>query len=232
MLRSWKLGAIALLSCSVFLWNGCGSGNGNLRLANATPSLQDANLTLLVDGNNDATSVAYGTASSYVSVSSGSRHVQIEPTGAVNDFIVDQSISVGSGSNITVLAINSPNTAGAATTVVLDDENSAPANNDVAIRAVNASQTELGTADIYIVPSSTDITGVNPTASSVPFGSATSYQTVAQGTYVVIFTQPGSKTPVIMTIPLSLVTGQVRTVLGLDGQNGAGVTTGVLDDFD
>jgi hypothetical protein len=64
----------------------------------------------------------------------------------------------------------------------------------------------------------------------VAFPSATTYQTVAAGTYVVVFTQHSSKTPVISTSPLSLVAGQVRTVLGLDGQNG-GFTTGILADL-
>lgn len=227
MLRLWKLGASFLLSCSVFLLNGCGSGSAHLRLGNAIPS--QSGLTLLIDGNNDANSVTYGTASGYVSVSTGSRHVQIEPTGSANDILIDQSVSVGSGSNTTILALNSANTPGAANALILTDQTSTPANSDVAIRAVNASQT-LGTADIYILPSTTAITGVNPTTANVAFGAATSYQTVAGGTYVITFTQAGSKVPVITTTPLTLTAGQVRTVLGLDGQLG-GFTTGILDDL-
>jgi hypothetical protein len=113
--------------------------------------------------------------------------------------------------------------------VVLTDSNSTPASGDISIRAINASST-LGTADVYVVTSGTDITTVNPTASNVAFPSATSYQAVAAGSYEVIFTQPGQKVPVISSSPTSFSAGQVRSVVGLDGQSG-GFTTAVLSDL-
>ena len=113
--------------------------------------------------------------------------------------------------------------------VVLADSSTTPSSGDISIRAINASST-LGTADVYIVNSSTDISTVNPTASSVAFTAATSYQTVAAGSYVVIFTQPGQKVPIISSSPLSFSAGQVRSVMGLDGQGG-GFTTAVLADL-
>jgi hypothetical protein len=153
-------------------------------------------------------------------VGSGSHHLQIEASGTTT-ILIDQTISLGSGDN-TVLATNS----GA---VVLADSSATPSSGDISIRAINASST-LGTADVYIVNSSTDISTVNPTASSVAFTAATPYQTVAAGSYVVIFTQPGQKVPVISSSPLSFTAGQVRSVMGLDGQSG-GFTTAVLADL-
>lgn len=228
MLQLWKPTAIFTLVCAVPLLNGCSSSNGHVRLANALPA--ESGLTLLVDNNNDANSVAYATASSYVSVGSGSHQIEVEPTGSANDALINQSVSVGSGSNTTVLAVNSIANPGTAGPLVLTDQTSTPASNDIAIRAVNASPTLAAGADIYIVSSTTNIAGVNPTASNVAYPSATTYQTVAAGSFVVVFTQPGSKVPVIATDTLSFVSGQVRTVLGLDGQNG-GTTTAVLSDL-
>lgn len=229
MLQSWKAAAIFALSCAALLLNGCGSsGKTNIRLANALPA--QSGLTLLIDGNNDANSVAYATASGYVSVGSGSRHVQIEPTGSANDILIDQNVNVGSGTNTTILAVNSVSNPGSASALVLSDQNSTPANSNIAIRAINASPTLAAGADIYIVSSTTNIAAVNPTVANVPYPSATSYQTAAAGSYVVVFTQPGSKVPVIETTTLSFVAGQVRTVLGLDGQNG-GTTTAILADL-
>jgi hypothetical protein len=46
----------------------------------------------------------------------------------------------------------------------------------------------------------------------------------------VIFTEPGQKVPAISSSPLSFSGGQVRPVMGLDGQNG-GFTTAVLSDL-
>ena len=228
MLQSWKPVGTYLLLSAILLLSGCGSsGSTHLRLANALSS--QSGLTLLIDGNNDANAVAYGTGSGYLSVSSGSRHVQVEPTGSANDILIDQNISLASGSNTTIVAVSSTTAASGAGALVLNDQTSTPATNDIAIRAVNASPS-LPIADVYIVTSTTDITTVSPTAANVAFPSATTYQTVAAGTYVVVFTQHSSKTPVISTSPLSLVAGQVRTVLGLDGQNG-GFTTGILADL-
>jgi Domain of unknown function (DUF4397) len=215
---SWKMAVVSVISCAVLASIGCGSGSAHVRLANVLPSQSD--LTLLIDGNTLATSVTYGSASGYISVGSGSHHLQIEASGTTT-ILIDQTISLSSGDN-TVLATNS----GA---VVLSDSSSTPSSGDISIRAINASST-LGTADVYIVSPSTDISTVNPTASSVAFTGATPYQTVAAGSYVVIFTQPGTKVPVVSSSPLSFTAGQVRSVLALDGQSG-GFTTAVLADL-
>src|SRR5579864_571848 len=206
MHQSWKLAVVPLLASASLLSIGCGSSSTHIRLVNALPS--QSSLDMLVDSKNIASAVLYGSASAYATVSSGSRHIQIEPTGTT-DVLVDQTTSLSSGTDTTVLDTNS----GA---VVLTDSNSTPASGDISIRAINASAT-LGTADVYIVTSGTDITTVNPTASSVAFPSATSYQSVAAGSYEVIFTQPGQKVPVISSSPTSFNAGQVRSVVGLDG---------------
>jgi hypothetical protein len=219
MHQSWKLAVVPLLLCAILFSIGCGSSNAHIRLANALPS--QSSLDMLVDSKNIASAVLYGSASAYATVSSGSRHIQIEPTGTT-DVLVDQTTSLSSGTDTTVLDTNS----GA---VVLTDSNSTPASGDISIRAINASST-LGTADVYVVTSGTDITTVNPTASNVAFPSATSYQAVAAGSYEVIFTQPGQKVPVISSSPTSFSAGQVRSVVGLDGQSG-GFTTAVLSDL-
>lgn len=215
----YRMTAVSLMSCAMLFSIGCGgSGSAHVRLANALPT--QSNLEMLIDGNDLASSVPYGSASGYSSVSSGSRHLQLEPAGATN-ILIDQNITVGSGNN-TVLATSSGAT-------VLADNSTTPTSGDISIRAINASST-LGTADVYIVSSSTDITTVSATASNVGFTSATAYQTVAAGSYVVIFTQPGQKVPIISSSPLSFSSGQVRSVMGLDGQNG-GFTTSVLADL-
>jgi Domain of unknown function (DUF4397) len=213
-----RMAVVSMVSCVSLFSIGCGSSSTRVRLANALPS--QSNVAMLIDGNDLASSVPYGSASGYSSASSGSRHLQIEPSGTTN-ILIDQTISLDAGNN-TVLATNS----GAS---VLADSSTAPPSGDVSIRAINASST-LGTADVYIVTPSTDITTLTPTAANVAFTSATAYQTVAAGSYVVIFTQPGQKLAVISSSPLSFSAGQVRSVMGLDGQNG-GFTTAVLADL-
>jgi Domain of unknown function (DUF4397) len=218
MREAFRVAAVTVVSTGIILSTACGSSGSHVRLFNALPS--QASLEMLIDSSDLAGSVAYGSTSAYASVGSGSHQLQIEPSGSTN-VLISQTISIGSGNN-TVMATNS----GA---VVLSDSSTTPASGDVSIRAINASFS-LGTADVYIVTAGTNIATVNPTAAGVTFTSATSYQTVAAGSYQVIFTQPGGKVPIVSSSPLSFSAGQVRSVAALDGQSG-GFTTAVLSDL-
>lgn len=214
-----KAVGFVFLSCTMIVSVGCGSSSAHLRLVDAAPI--ESTLDMLLDSKNLASGVGYGSASAYASVASGSRHLQIETSGTTN-VLFDQTTSLSSGTSNTVLVTNS----GAS---VLTDNTSTPASGNISIRAINASGI-LGTADVYIVTAGTDINTVNPTAANVIFSSGTAYQTLAAGSYQVIFTLPGQKNAVISSSPSSFSSGQVRSVVGLDGQNG-GFTTAVLSDL-
>jgi hypothetical protein len=218
-----RLSKSALLSIglfalsTIFFTTGCGSsGSTQVRLLNAMSG--QSSLNLLVDSKTLANGVGYGTASGYASASSGSRHVQIETSGTA---LIDQTISLPSG-NDTILATNS----GAS---VFTDNKTAPSSGSIQIRVINASY-QLGTTDVYIVAPGTDISTVSPTVSGLSYQSASGYQTLSAGSYEVIFTQVGQKVAAIDSNSLSFSSGQIRTVVGLDGSNG-GYTTAVLSDL-
>lgn len=205
---------------AIFLTSGCGSSSANIRLIDALPT--QSNLDLLVDGKSVATSVGYGAASSYISVSSGSRHIQAEGSGTTN-VVLDLSQSLGSNSYSTALAA-------ATGSIVLTDSHTAPSSGNFSIRAVNASG-NLQSADVYILPSGTDINSVTPTYSGLTLQSNPTYTNLTPGTYQVVFTLPGQKVAVTSTSSLAFTSGQVRTVIGLDGFGGAAPTTSVISDF-
>jgi hypothetical protein len=95
---------ILLLTGAVFASSGCGSGdNTQLRVMDATP--QESEIDVSLDGNSFASDVAYGTDSSYSSVSSGSHTLQVYPPGVATAYI-DQTISLTSGDKYTVLSAN------------------------------------------------------------------------------------------------------------------------------
>jgi hypothetical protein len=223
MTRLWKLAtvAIGLFSlATVFMATGCGgSGSARARLLNAY--LGQSGLDMLINNQSTATGVGYGAASGYASVSSGAPNLKIQTTGT-NNVLINQTINLGSGSDNTVLSTGSG-------TVVLTDNNTAPASGNIKIRVINASPT-LGTADVYIVPAGTAITPGSPTFASLAYLSASGYQSLPAGSYEIIFTFAGVPSAVIDSNPLSFSTGQIRTVVGLDGQNG-GFTTAVLSDL-
>ena len=222
MTRLWKLAplAIGLFTLATLLaTTGCGSSSARVRLMNAF--LGQSSLDMLINSNSAATGVTYGAASSYASVSSGSPNLQIEDTGT-NNVLVNQTITLSSKSDNTILATGS----GA---VVLTDNNTAPTSGNIKIRVINASPT-LGTADVYIVQSGTAITPGSPTFASLAYQAASGYQSLPAGSYEVIFTFPGQAFAVINSNPLSFSTGQIRSIVGLDGQGG-GFTTAVLSDL-
>ncbi len=219
MRRMWKTAVAIGVSCVIVLATGCGSSTAKLRLLNAFPI--QANVDMLIDGKVVASGITYAAASSYVSVDAGSRRLQLEPSGTNSPF-VDQTISVSSGSNSTVVASSN----GA---VVVSDDNKAPASGNISLRVINASST-LGTADAYIVTSGTGIAGTTPTFSKVTFPSGSGYQTFAAGSYQVIFTLPGQQSAVVSTTSLSFTSGQVRTIVALNGATG-GFATAVLTDL-
>ena len=205
---------------TLFVTAGCGSSsNARVRLMNAF--LGQSSLDMLINSKSVATGVIYGSGSGYASVSSGSPNLQIENTGTTN-VLVNQTISLGSKSDNTILTTGSG-------TVVLSDDNTAPSSGNIKIRVINASPT-LGTADVYIVPSGTSITPGSPTFAGLAYQAASGYQSLAAGSYEVIFTQQGQASAVIDSNPLSFSSGQIRSVVGLDGQNG-GFTTAVLSDL-
>ncbi len=217
-MRRFVVAAVAIgVSCALLFATGCGSSSAKLRLVNAIPV--QSNLDMLIDGKDVAAAIPYGAASPYVSVSTGSRHLQIEPTGQSNPF-VDQTISLSSGYSSVLETSGGTN--------ILVDTNTTPSSGNVSIRVINAS-TNIGTADVYIVTSGTGI-GTTPTFSSVAFPSATGYQSVAAGAYQVIFTSPGTTNIIFSTGSLQFASGQVRSVVSLDGQTG-GITNSVLADF-
>jgi len=216
MRPKWFWAVASSVSCALFVATGCGSSAAHIRVLNAIPI--QSSIDMLIDSKTIANSIPYGAASGYSIVSSGSRHLQIEPSGSTP--FVDQTINVPSGSSNTILA-----TASAAT--VLADNNSAPASGDVKIRVINASS-NLGTADVYITTAGTGLSA-SPTFSSVGVSAASTYDAVAAGSYQVYFTAPGTSNILLSTSALSFSSGQVRTVVVLDGQTG-GITTSVLAD--
>jgi hypothetical protein len=131
---------------------------------------------------------------------------------------VDQNISVASGSYDTIL-----DTSNGAT--VFTDTHATPSSGNVSIRVINASS-NLGTADVYIVSSGSSI-GSTPTFSALAVNSASGYDSVPAGSYVVYFVVNGNQ--VLNSGTLTLASGQVRTVVAIDGQSGGDTTTVLAD---
>ena len=217
----WKLAPLAIgLSVLglIFTTTGCGSSSTHARLMNAMSGI--SSVDMVVDNKSSVTGVTYGAASAYLTVNSGSHNLIVESSGSTSS-LINQTASFPSGDS-TVLATDS----GA---VVLTDNNGALSSGNIKMRVINASPT-LGTADVYVVASGTSIAGLSPTFSNLAYQAASGYQSLAAGSYQVIFTPPGQQFAEITSSAQSFASGQIRTAVALDAQSG-GFTTAVLSDL-
>jgi Domain of unknown function (DUF4397) len=189
---------------------------------NAVPD--ESSLDVLVDSTSVSTNLAYGTSTGYLSEKSGSHQVGIEPSGS-STTLLQQSISLASGSDTTVISFNFSSSVA---NLVLTDDNSAPASGDFKIRLVNASP-NLGPADVYIVTPGTPLSTVSPTLSNLAFGTSVTYQSLTAGNFEIELTSVGQKFAAVDTGTLSFIAGQVRTFVGLNNPSG-GFTYTMLQD--
>lgn len=206
----------ALLTfCAIFIIAGCGGG-GSSSTSNTSPEIRfvqaapnEGNSNILIDSTT-AANINYGAATSYLTETQGSHHIQFEPNGS-SAVYVDQTLSLSNGTNTTLVVSGVSPIA----TNTFTDENTVSTTGDASVRVINAA-VNMGAADVYIVPSGTSIANVTPTVSSLAFQSGTSYQDIAPGSYEVFLTMPGTKSSFTSTGTITLTAGQIRTFVVLD----------------
>ncbi len=212
MRKRW-LGLMAGLTVvgTLLLSLGCGGGSqAKLRVENASPNT--TGMDVLVDGKTVASGIGYGSNSNYLSVDAGSRHLQVEASGTTN-ILLDQSLTFNAATQTTYLATNF---ASSISGLELNDNSTAPDLGNVSLRVVNSSPS-MGAVDVYIVTPGADLVSSSPVIRSLAFDAATDYQTLTAGNYEVILAVPGTTFVLADTGALSLTSGQIRTVLALDG---------------
>lgn len=213
--QKWVLfgAGVVLLACALFTVGCFSSSHGSVRLVNGTLD-NTAGLDLLVDNSSKATGVAYGTASPYVSVSTGSRALQADTTGTTT-MIASATASVSKSAFLTFMTLN--NSGSGTPPAVFTDDNSTPSAGNFKLRIINGSP-GLAAQDVYVVPPGTFSPG-NPTFPNLAFGSATTYSTLAAGDpgWEVDFTNPGGTT-VNLTTTFTENALAVRTLVLLNSQ--------------
>lgn len=223
MYRPGKLAVSVITLLSAFLTTACGSSSAFVRLVAALPSSSFSTVDLLVDGKTVASNVVYASGSAYVSVGSGSHHIQAEASGTTTVIADFGTQSFSSGSYNTAISTS-------AGPQFYKDDHTAPSSGNIKVRVINASA-GLPTTDVYVLTAGSGISG-SPTFASLGFPAASSYSAVAAGSYEIIFTQPGNTFAEYSTSAQSFSSGQVRTVVVLDGQVGTGgFTSSVLADL-
>jgi hypothetical protein len=220
--RWWMRGLVAISLVSLLFAAGCSNDKAKLRVLHASPD--EPALDVLLDGKTVANSLAYGSATDYLSVSGGSRQLQLNQSGGTTS-VLTQSLSLSSSAPSTVIVSNFSSSINA---VTLTDDNSSPTTGNIKLRFVNAAPA-LGPCDVYVVAPGTDITTVTPTISNLAFEAASIYQVLPAANYEVFITPAGSNFAIIDSGPLTLNALQVRTLVALDSLSG-GFTSTTLSD--
>jgi len=226
MFTRLSVGFLAL--CGTVFLMGCGGGGigdkTNFRIMNATTD--QTSITIMLDGTSVGSSIVYGSADDYAQTKSGSRHLQVEPATSTTIFL-DQTINLAGGTSNTAIIANSSSTSSA---ILLTDDNVASTTTgNMKLRIVNAAP-NLGTVDVYVLPSGTSINNATPAINSLAFESSSDYLNLAAGTYSIVFTPHGSLFAFFNTGDISFNAGQNRTVVTLNSVSG-GFTIGTLKDL-
>jgi hypothetical protein len=215
------VGAIGLIVLNA----ACGSSNNNaqVRVMNASPGESSVDVTL--NGTTVVSGLGYGAATNYTGVGPGTPTLEIVPNGSATA-LINEPITVDAATTYTVLADNYSTDIGI---TIFTDDNTAPNSGNFNLRIINAAP-GLGTADVYVVAPGTNLETVSPSVTALAFEGASSYISLAPGTYEVYFTLTGQKLAYIDSGPQSWSLGQIRTVVGLNNTSG-GYTSAVLDDL-
>jgi hypothetical protein len=220
-----RLASALLLAGLITGITSCGGSGSRMRFLVADQSYQ-GNVDILIDTRIVHTNVAYGTGTAYQSIDSGTRLLEVRPTGNTSsgsDYI-NANITVQGGADTTTILDFS----GGSVATPFTDNNTEP-QNTIEIRPIHAASF-FGPMDVYIIPQGTGIAGVSPQCSSVAFNatcksgsSGSAYFNLKSGSWEVIFTFAGTQDIIFDTgtsIP-SLAAGTIRTVVAINAINGS-----------
>src|SRR5262249_47445946 len=140
-------------------------------------------VNILIDGNTVSQNIGYGNDTGYLSVNSGSRHLQAVPVSGGAPFFY-QIVSLTANGHQTLL-FNW--TSSSIHLLTLNDGGTTSTTGEGYVRVVNASNA-MGVTDIYILPAGSTLT--TPTAANLGFDGDTDYQLTPAGDYEVFFTAP------------------------------------------
>ena len=176
---------------------------------------------VLADTSAFASGLVFPGASAYVAVTAASHQMEVRNTGTTAD-LINQSISVTGGSSYTYV-IGGPGAAPNA--FLLTDTTTAATSGNVQIRIANATGV-FGAMDVYITAPGTDLFSVSANVPGLGFGSGSTYQTLATGTYEVRITKPSDPNKIVYydSGGIALASGAVVTfVIQGPGSNPGGL---------
>jgi hypothetical protein len=156
----------------------------------------------LVNGGALQKNISYKGVTNFANINTGQTSVSYAPTGTTTALASGSFPDVAKGHEYTVIAV--PGATGADIGLIDDPFDKGLLSNSARVRGFNASA-NASNLDLYLVPASnTSIANVSPTMAGVSFKNAVPASGqdsvyVSGGTYVLIATSAGSKTPIFQS---------------------------------
>jgi hypothetical protein len=200
------------------LLGACGGGDNvdaaRLRLVNASPGY--AALDLYVDNARQFSNVAYGSASAYASFDADTYTVALRSTGAGAN-LQSASRTLRKDTRYSLVAYG---WAGALQTLLLAEDEDAPASGTARLRVLNAAA-DAGSVDVYGGAATDAVEQMALLAGGVEAGASSSFADLDSGSYRLVVTAAGDTTDVRLDAPAVTVgSRQVATLIVLPTRGG------------
>lgn len=240
MLRRLRLLPLALaLGAFGMFAIGCGGSHASMRFVHAAADAP--NVDVAVDGITVVTDLPFANVSpgtGYLTITGGSRLVEVRPTGNTTDLVDAPNVGFSSHQQYTVFFTGQVTSQPPNQTIdLVTDDNSAPQAGNIELRVFHASPSAAlpppappppppASLDVYVVTPGTDITNLSPTIPSLVYQQASGYQNLAAASYEVIMTATGdgAKTRLIDQTYNNLTAGQIRTLVVVDKAGGGAIS--------
>jgi hypothetical protein len=191
--------------------------NARIRVVHASPDAPAVDIT--VNGNPVLEALPFREYSEYLALPAGSYTFGIRITGT-ETVIANLPATLEAGKDYTAIAMGYA-TGGSPgfEVVVLEDNNTLPANNGVKIRVVHGAP-GAPAVDVYATTPFETLMGKDPVLANVPFKAASGYLEVPVGNYQARVAVAGTKTVAIDSHRLVTWNNMIRTVIAVDAVGG------------
>jgi hypothetical protein len=212
-LSKWiALGAGAVALGGMLIAVACGTASSStgvteMRVVHLSPDEQ--NLDLLIDNKVVLSNIAYGVPTAFASITAVNHDLKLNLTGAPTNVLDNPTESFTKNTSYTYLVVGYASSGGGIRANKLTDDHTLADKGMFKLRVVNGSP-NAGPVDVYVVTPGTDYLDptVKPTMAGVASNAASTYQSLASGSYHIIITAGNDKNAVLVQ---------------LDGTNGTGV---------
>lgn len=190
--------------------------NGRIRVVHASPDAPPVDV--LVNGAKVLEAIPFEEYSEYLSVPAGTYDIRVNVSGT-STTVLQANPMIAAGRDYTAIAVGRVGGQPGLDLLLLEDDNSLPANAGVKIRVVHGAPSAPG-VDVYMTTPFESLDGKTPVLTNVPFKAASGYLQVPVSLYQARVAVAGTKTIAIDSLRLKTWGNMIRTFIAVDKTGG------------